>query len=63
MIKINFLVKGHVITNKRLWRLTKVIAIIKLARNKVSLRLKTPNSWKATSGITVFEKSKQKFMI
>jgi hypothetical protein len=39
-----FFVKGHVVKNKRLWRLNNAITTIKLARYIVSLMLSTPNS-------------------
>ena len=48
---------------KMLKRQTPTEAIKKEPRIKVRLKLKIPNCWKATSGITVFEKSKQNYMI
>ena len=39
------------------------MAIKKVPRNKVSLNLIIYNYWKATSGMTVFVKLKQNFMI
>jgi len=44
-------------------RQTPTEAIKKVPRNKVTLKLNIPNCWKATSGITVFENSKQNNMI
>jgi hypothetical protein len=42
---------------------TPTAVIKKVPKKKVSLKLNTPNRWKATSGIAVFEKLKQNFMI
>ena len=55
--------KGQAIRNTRLLRQIRNTAIIKVPRNKVSLKLIISNYWKATSGITVVVNLKQNLMI